>query len=240
MIYGNGKARHLARNTKTKSRQTLRSTKMQRNRQHRHRVSQHIREMSRDTELWHDDTQAMSDTHDKWFIQSERTRMHTQPIRRWAVATSKHLPIEQRLTHLRAKLPSGMVGRRATWWFRWMNEFDWAPHRLPLNQRHYWRRKQRLEWEKLIRQTCRILESPHLQSHLNLQLKRKHEAMRAGYRQYYLNPGTPRLLYGLHDITTSIADLQRGYRLEDADKRPCGHHPEWLQTFRAFCLRHHI
>jgi len=55
-------------------------------------------------------------------------------FQRWAVETTRHLPVEDRLDAMRDVMPRNLIGRHAVSHLRWMDEFRWA------EQDTWWRR----------------------------------------------------------------------------------------------------
>jgi hypothetical protein len=64
----------------------------------------------------------------KEIVGDRRSADKLGPFQRWAVETTRHLPVETRLDAVRDVMPRNLIGRHAVSHLEWMDEFRWAEH----------------------------------------------------------------------------------------------------------------
>jgi hypothetical protein len=181
-----------------------------------------------DWDDWDEDTdrRAYPDTEIRQLVRRRRSADKLNHFERWAIEVTKHLPMEDRLGHMRAVLPRGLIGDHA------MSHLRNRPELNP----HHWRRhlvgtvgyrearvaRQRAEHDRLRTVLAALLEVGG------------HQALNQALKAAAADGERPRTLANLHDIDVFLAYVlaedQLG-RLVD---------PRWREavetTLRAFGL----
>ncbi|MGH9281122.1 MAG: hypothetical protein ACRD12_23935 [Acidimicrobiales bacterium] len=141
---------------------------------------------------------------------------------RWAVAVTRHVRVEDRLSYMRGLLPEGLIGEHALGHLERLPEFDvesgrwrWTPPRPTDHDRSAHR--------------VFLLDALANGEHrgLNVALKR---APHSGVVRS-LAPHTARCLLGRHDVEAFLDDL---YACAVPYRET---HPEWLATVRRLAVR---
>lgn len=171
-------------------------------------------------DTWDEDTdlRAYPDIEIREIVRWRRAADKLNHFERWAIEVTKALPLEDRLGHLRAVLPKGLVGEHAMSHLEWRPELnprhpDWrAPRREYLRAREAGERDRRLL-------LCRLLEGL-------LQVPGGHKALNTAMKAVPAgDDDTVRILAGVHDIEAFVTDVladQHGYLLR----------PRWYRAVR--------
>ncbi|HLL55774.1 MAG TPA: hypothetical protein VK447_19590, partial [Myxococcaceae bacterium] len=116
MLFGDDKPRHMARSIlPSKSREVARAAKRAVKRGARRNIRHAMNEILRDPELF-DETAGLGDypEHEvRWVVRDRRASDKLNHFIRWAEKVTEDLPAQDRLSHIRAKVPEGVIGEHA-------------------------------------------------------------------------------------------------------------------------------
>ena len=114
----------------------------------------------------------------------------------WAIRVTRELPIEDRLSYLRAILPSGLIGEHA------MSHLDWLEELSPTGRLRWWtdpadwHRRQEALRARLVDQVRKSLEDG------------RHAELNRAMKRYPIGtPPVTRTLAGVHDVDAFVDDV---------------------------------
>lgn len=205
LLYGEDKVRHLACNTKTKTR-FYPEAKKSCNRSHRKRIKNQLRKVLKDSETFYDNSSLLEVPRDRRYIRGNISSINSNPIDRWSLHHSKEASPQRKVGQLKAKLPATDAGRRSAAMIpTWRDEFRWQDHddavqRMRRGPSDYEQRMQVL-LDKLAEELYHsISEGSHKQ--LNQLLRRA--GLPNPTRWKFFEPLGPSQLLGAHDITRFV------------------------------------
>lgn len=186
----------------------------------RHDIARELASLTRrgrvhDWDEWDDwdekgDRHAYPDIEIRQLVYWRRTADKLNHFERWAIEVTKHLPIEDRLGHMRAVLPRGLIGDHAMSHLR--NRPELNPHhyrhRVPdLPYRGVRAARQRAEHDRLRELLVSVLDVGG------------HRALNMAVKAAAADEKRPRTLAGRHDVDAFLAHVlaedQYGYLVND-------------------------
>ncbi len=197
------------------------------------------------------------------FVDERRLKDKTGPFMRWAERSTLEIRQEDRLSHIRALVPEGLIGEHAVSHVEWKDHFEdpvvsaLKKERFANNANYYTKEDERADFSHGIR---KLLNTPKGHSQINHALKKSHVVSVLYYAdgtQKQIGPEYARTLKGIHDVDSFLEDLYRASRGEMKLSRealdPKFHarvqygkdagafwipsessHPEWLEALRNF------
>ncbi len=189
----------------------------------RRQVSTVMASLSNDPEAW-DDVDGVYESSDREVrvvVNRRRSSDKVNPFIRWATETTKHLPKDSRVRHLRGVLPKGLIGDHALVHLTRLEPFDLRPRKV-------WKRQSLLlDRGHLANVLRRVLEVKGGHALVNDVLAR-HAIV--DERDRPLARAEVRLLRGVHDVMPFLDELDRW------SKRPLRYVLDAL--CRALCNAH--
>lgn len=166
----------------------------------RRQVSTVMASLSNDPDAW-DDVDGVYETADRevrGIVDRRRSSDKVNPFIRWATETTKHLPKDSRVRHLRGVLPRGLIGDHALFHLTRLEPFDLRPRKV-------WKRKSLLlDRGHLANVLRRVLEVKGGHALVNEVLAR-HAIVDQHDRP--LSRAEVRLLHGVHDVVPFLDAL---------------------------------
>lgn len=157
--------------------------------------------LSNDPEAW-DDVDGVYESSDRevrGVVNRRRSSDKVNPFIRWATETTKHLPKDSRVRHLRGVLPKGLIGDHALVHLTRLEPFDLRPRKV-------WKRQSRLlDRGHLANVLRRVLEEKGGHALVNEVLAR-HAIV--DDRDRPLTRGEVRMLRGVHDVVPFLDALE--------------------------------
>lgn len=186
-------------------------------RANRHAIGQQLSYMRRgdraDQEDWDDrwNLRAYPDKEIAMIVQWRRGADKLNHFERWAVQVTKALPVEDRLAHMRAMLPGGLIGDHALSHLRRLPELD------PDEENNYafrfvrWR-EQNIKRQAEERTRMRSLVMAILDSG-------GHGALNSALKAAAVEGERPRTLAGMHDVDAFLSHVEGASRGGIPDRR---------------------
>lgn len=171
-------------------------------RAHRREVGRLLAELEADPGAWEDEAGvwATSDREVRAVVERRRGSDKLNPFIRWATATTRGLPKEARLAHLRGVLPKGLIGKHALTHLERLEPFDVRPRRR-------WRRRSRLlDRGQVVRVLRRLVEEPGGHALVN-EVVARHAVV--DERGEPVARGVVRRLLGVHEVGAFVDGLGR-------------------------------
>lgn len=167
----------------------------------RRQVSTVMASLSNDPDAW-DDVDGVYESADRevrGIVDRRRSSDKVNPFIRWATETTKHLPKDSRVRHLRGVLPKGLIGDHALVHLTRLEPFDLRPRKV-------WKRKSLLlDRGHLATVLRRVLEVKGGHALVNDVLAR-HAIVDQSDRP--LSRSGMRLLGGVHDVVPLLDALE--------------------------------
>lgn len=167
----------------------------------RRQVSTVMASLSNDPEAW-DDVDGVYESSDRevrLVVNRRRSSDKVNPFIRWALETTKHLPKDSRVRHLRGVLPKGLIGDHALDHLTRLEPFDLRPRKV-------WKRRSLLlDRGQVANVLRRALEEKGGHAMVNEVLAR-HAVV--DERDRPLPRGEVRLLRGVHDVVPLLDALE--------------------------------
>lgn len=163
----------------------------------RRQVSTVMASLSNDPEAWDDidGVYESSDREVRLVVNRRRSSDKVNPFIRWATQTTKHLPKDSRVRHLRGVLPKGLIGDHALVHLSHREAFDLRPRKV-------WKRQSLLlDRGHLANVLRRVLEEKGGHAMVNEVLAR-HAIV--DERDRPISRGEVRLLAGVHDVVSFL------------------------------------
>jgi hypothetical protein len=263
MVYGADKARQMARSLLPSTWGGAHRAKARIQRAGRRQAKQEVAQLVRDAEaaeeldLYEVEGEVAREL--RFVVGDRRGADKVNPFIRWATAVTRHLPREDRLSHVRGCVPRGVIGEHALEHIKDTPAFEdprerawrrrsWGPKRPPK-----W--LDRGEYAELLRGVLRAggherfnrwMQARHI-AHYELRTERRRDPCRPGHfveRTERVHTGSirARLLLGLHDVLPFLDEVGQWRREYGGARvyRPNGSNPEWftamdhfLRTFKA-------
>lgn len=165
---------------------------------------------------------------------------HLAPFYRWAEAKTKHLPVEDRLSHLYAQFPKDLSGYHA------YTHLVYRDHFRPEHDHILWRYRYRrpkppqpIDYEAVLTE---VIDSCGAHQLLNRHLSRHHRPTVWEIRRKVetKGPEEPRHFRGPGDIESFLEDLTAAYRASSVTVAPCGSYLvqsirpcDWYASYRS-------
>jgi hypothetical protein len=259
MVYGDEKAREMARSLlPSKNREPARKARAFIQRAERHRARMETARLARDPEESEDLASPTDESAAEMRQQVSRRRWGDKvaPFIRWACATTRALPQESRLSHVRARVPRGIIGDHALEHLKCRAEFE-HPNEAAVERerRRVWERSRRQTWplnrgeqaERLraILQTPgghrafnRYLQCQHV-ARYRTEMRRRPCTCRPGCTfqetvRVAVSPIRARVLLGVHDVLPFLEALWGPPPKDPRWWSPQGPHAEQMDAVEQF------
>ncbi len=225
MVYGDEKAREMARSLlPSKNREPARKSRAVMHRAERRRSRMEAAQLARDPEASEDLALLDDGTAGEMrgLVAWRRAGDKLGPFIRWACATTRELPRMSRLSHIRSRVPRGVIGDHALGHLAWRKEFEHPNEAAVAEARRLaWirrRRDPRMDRGELAELLRALLQAPDGHRAFNRWLQRSHPVPRyqekTHRRACTCKPGCPleevvhvpvepiraRMLLGAHDV----------------------------------------
>lgn len=156
-------------------------------------------------------------------VKMRRSSDKVAPMMRWAESITKTLPIEDRLSKVRAIMPKGVIGEHAVSHLVWNDHF-----RTSNNIKHYPKKR---SLETVLVELLRNEVLRGAQADVNRAIKKAHKNLQV-YKE------TPRTLKGIHDVEDFVREVikaSEGFsRVQGLWVQNPLFHAEWLQALRGY------
>jgi hypothetical protein len=201
MLFGDDKARQMARSILPSRWRGAATYRAQLHRAARRGVNASLRSLTRDPSEWDDgvDFDAWLPPELGMFVSRRRGADKLRHFERWAVLTTKALPRGSRLAAMRAVLPGGLIGEHALLHLKQLDAFAPSGRRLRYRRVSVW-----LDEGELTKRLTGVVDTAGGLAALNEALRRGRRVVSPGREQ----GAGPRRLHGRHDIAGFLRALR--------------------------------
>jgi len=205
MAYGEEKARDMARSLlPSRWRKGARKQRALIHRGGRREPKAALARLEREPEGW-DEQPFPKDTSQRelrWVVSHRRGADKVNPFIRWATAVTRELPRESRLSHVRGRVPQGVIGEHALVHLEHTEAFE-NPTEREWRQAWWWRVRSKTSWlerGELAQLLRRVLQVPEGHRTFNRWLRYHPNATYLRWGNKVIWAKEVRTLLGMHDV----------------------------------------